>query len=305
MRFGPSNRLFGMLCRPDRGSTDDILLIANGGRDPSFGTARQSVVLARRLAQAGIASLRFDFSGLGDSLGPPGQERVFPDAFTDRVPDIKAAIDAMAALGFSRIGIHGLGVGAYHALYGALADERLSALIMINLPLFTVPASNTLGQHEQRGPSARSFLGKLVRPSTWGHLLGGRSNPPMPTRGAVFPLRRHTIGRLRRLALRLGLATSQSFAHRAMAALSRRGVRTFYLFSEGPQDIQAFAAEFGAGGEKLKAYPGAEMRIVPGMDYSLTITAGRVPAETMIVEFIAAGRRADAAASAAGKSIPV
>jgi alpha-beta hydrolase superfamily lysophospholipase len=305
MRFGPDNRLFGMLCRPDRGSTDDILLISNGGRDPSFGSARQSVVLARRLAQAGIASLRFDFSGLGDSLGLPGQERVFPDAFTDRVSDTKAAIDAMAALGFSRIGIHGLCVGAYHALYGALADERLSALIMINLPLFTLPASNTLGQREQRGQSARSFLGRLARPSTWRHLLGGRSDRPMPTRGAVFPLRRHTIGRLRRLALRLGLAASQTFAHLAMADLSRRGVRTLYLFSDGPQDIQAFAAEFGPNGEKLTAHPGAEMRIVPGMDRSLTITAGRVPAETMIVEFIAAGRRADAAAPAAGKSIPV
>jgi hypothetical protein len=292
-----------MLCRPDRGSTDDILLISNGGRDPSFGPARQSVVLARRLAQAGIASLRFDFSGLGDSLGPPGQERIFPHAFTDRVPDSKAAIDAMAALGFSRIGIHGLCVGAYHALYGALADERLSALIMVNLPLFTLPASNTLGQLEQRGQSARSFLGKLVRPSAWGHLLGGRSDLSMLGRGAVFHLRRHTIGRLRRVALRLGLAASQSVAHRAMAALARRGTRTLFLFSDGPQDIQAFAAEFGADGAKLKAYPGAEMRVVPGMDHSLTITAGRVPAETMIVEFIAAGRPAHVAVPAAGNPI--
>jgi hypothetical protein len=32
------------------------------------------------------------------------------------------------------------------------------------------------------------------------------------------------------------------------------------------------------------------MRIVPGMDHSLTITAGRVPAETMMVEFVRAGR---------------
>ncbi|CAN5309689.1 hypothetical protein BH10PSE6_BH10PSE6_31670 [soil metagenome] len=266
MRFGPGNRLFGMLCRPDRGSTDDILLISNGDRDPSFGPARQNVVLARRLAQAGIASFRFDFSGLGDSLGPPGRERILPHAFTDRLSDTKAAIDAVAALGFSRIGIQGLRVGAYHALYGALSDERLSALIMINLPLFTVPASNTLGQLEPRGQSARSFLGKLLRPSAW--------------------------GRLRRAALHLGLTTSQSFAHRAMAELSRRGVRTLYLFSDGPQDIQAFTAEFGADGAKLKAYPGAEMRIVPGMDQSLTITAGRTPAETMIVEFIAAGRPA-------------
>lgn len=260
MRFGPNSRLFGMLCRPDRGSTDDILLICNGDRDPSFGAARQNVALARRLAQAGIASFRFDFSGFGDSVGAAGEERIFPHAFTDRVSDTRAAIDAMASLGFSRIGIQGLRVGAHHALHGALSDERLSALIMINLPLFTEPASTPPGQLEPRGQSARSFLRKLLRPSTWG--LAPRRDP----------------------------AASQSFAHRAMAELSRRGVRTLYLFSDGPQAIQAFAAEFGADGAKLKAYPGAQMRIVPGMDHSLTITAGRAPAEAMIVEFIASGR---------------
>lgn len=275
MRFGPNSRLFGMLCRPDRGSTDDILLISNGDRNPSFGAARQSVVLARRLAQSGIASFRFDFSGLGDSIGAAGEERILPHAFTDRVSDTKAAIDAVAALGFSRIGIQGLRVGAYHALRGALSDERLSALIMINLPLFAVPGSNPLGQLEARGQSALSFLGKLLRPSAWG------------------------------LALRLGLAASQSFAHRAMAELSRRGVRTLYLFSDGPQDIEAFAAEFETDGAKLKAYPGAEMRIVPGMDRSLTITAGRASAEATIVEFIASGRPMGMATPVAvGKSFP-
>ena len=39
-----------------------------------------------------------------------------------------------------------------------------------------------------------------------------------------------------------------------------------------------------------------EMRIVPGMDHSLTITAGRVPAETMMVDFVLAGRREEQAA---------
>jgi hypothetical protein len=75
-----------------------------------------------------------------------------------------------------------------------------------------------------------------------------------------------------------------------MATLAQRGARTLYLFSNGPEDIESFAAEFGADGAGLAAYPGAEMRIVPGMDHSLTITAGRVPAETMMVEFVLAGR---------------
>jgi pimeloyl-ACP methyl ester carboxylesterase len=296
LKFGPGGRLFGILCRPERGSTEDMVLIPNGGRDPSFGAARQHVVLARRLAQAGIASFRFDFGGLGDSIGPPGKERVFTHAFTDRTADTRAAVDAMAALGFSRFSMHGLCVGAYHALHGGLADPRLTSLMIINLPLFTVPESNALGQLEQRGRSASFYLAKLLRPSAWRHLLGGKSDLPMLKRAAIFHLRRHTIERAHGWAQRLGLAASQSFAHRAMAELSRRGVRTLYLFSDGEQDIEAFAAEFGGDGAGLKPYSGAEMRIVPGMDHSLTITTGRVPAETMMVEFVAAGRPAQAAA---------
>ena len=39
------------------------------------------------------------------------------------------------------------------------------------------------------------------------------------------------------------------------------------------------------------AHPGAEMRVVPGMDHSLTITSGRVPAESMMIEFVLTGQK--------------
>lgn len=295
LKFGPENRLFGMLCRPERGNTEEMVLIPSGGREPSFGAARQNVVLARKLAQIGIASFRFDFAGLGDSLGPPGTERTFSHAFTDRVADVRAAIDTMEALGFSRFTISGLCLGAFHALHAATVDPRLSALVLINLPLFTMPATNVLGQLEQRGRSAGEYLGKLTRTSSWGNLLHGRSNFAAVTRGVMFHLQTNTIGLLARGARRVGLMPEQSFAHHAMAALSKRGARTLYLFSTGPEDIEAFAVEFGPDGAGLAAYPGAEMRVVPGMDHSLTITSGRVPAESMMIEFVLAGRRNDPA----------
>jgi len=291
LKFGPENRLFGMLCRPDRGSTEEMVLIPSGGREPSFGAARQNVVLARKLAQIGIASFRFDFAGLGDSL-MPGSERVFSHAFTDRVADVRAAIDAMEALGFSRFAIHGLCLGAFHALHAAAVDPRLSSLVLINLPLFTVPTTNVLGQLEQRGRSAGEYIGKLANSKSWSNLLRGRSNLAALTRAAVFHLQANTTGLLTRAARRLGLLLpEQSFAHRAMATLSKRGARTLYLFSSGPEDIEAFAAEFGPDAAGLAAYPGAEMRVVPGMDHSLTITSGRVPAEAMMADFVLAGRK--------------
>jgi alpha-beta hydrolase superfamily lysophospholipase len=290
LRFGPENRLFGMLCRPERGTPVDLVLIPSGGREASYGAARQNVVLARRLADVGIASFRFDFAGLGDSAGPPGRERVFSHAFTNRVADVQAALDTLEELGFSRFAMHGLCLGAYHALHASVADPRVSSLMLTNLPLFTVPASNALGQLEQRGRSAGFYLAKLLRPSSWANLLGGRSNLAALQRAALFHLRAQTVGAFDRLARRLGLKPQQSFAHRAMATLARRSVRTLYLFSSAPEDIEAFAAEFGVDGAGLAAYPGAEMRVIPGMDHSLTITQGRIPAEALMVEFVLAAQ---------------
>jgi hypothetical protein len=305
LKFGPDGRLFGILCRPERGSTEDMVLIPNGGRDPSFGAARQHVVLARRLAQAGIASFRFDFAGLGDSIGPPGKERTVTHAFTDRTADTRMAIDAMVELGFSRFSMHGLRVGACHALHAALAEPRLTSLILIDLPLFTVPAADTLAQPGQPGLPTDFHPAGMLRPGAGDHLPGGKPHLPMLMRAALVHLHRRTIGRLQGLAQRVGLAPSQSFAHRAMADLSGRKTRTLYLFSDGAQDIEAFAAEFGADGAGLKPYPGAEMRVVPGMDRSLAISTGRAPAEAMIVEFVAAGRPSDALMRDSGNPLSI
>jgi hypothetical protein len=43
---------------------------------------------------------------------------------------------------------------------------------------------------------------------------------------------------------------------------------------------------------------------VPGMDHSLTITAGRVPAETMMVEFAVAGRPSETTTQGDGSALP-
>jgi hypothetical protein len=163
--------------------------------------------------------------------------------------------------------------------------------VLINLPLFTVPATNALGLLEQRGHSAGEYIVKLAKPGSWSNLLHGRSNLAALARAVVFHFQRHTVWPLARAARRLGLLPDQSFAHRTMATLSRRGARTLYLFSTGAEDIESFAAEFGADGAGLAEYPGAEMRVVPGMDHSLTITSGRVPAETMMIQFVLAGTK--------------
>jgi pimeloyl-ACP methyl ester carboxylesterase len=149
LRFGENEHLFGMLCRPATDTRcDTAVIIGNTGGDPHHGFARFAVEFARRLATQGIASLRIDFAGLGDSITPAdgdeGVTRVFEE---DRTPDFGAAIDAMSQFGFQQFALSGLCSGAYHAFHGAVADKRVSTLLSINLPWFTL-------RFEKPGPSS-------------------------------------------------------------------------------------------------------------------------------------------------------
>lgn len=286
MQFGADRRLFGMLCRPAQGQAEDVVILTNGGRDPHYGSARQNVALARRLGAAGIASLRFDFAGIGDSIGPPGKENVLTHTFSDRGPDLRAAIDALQARGFHRFSVHGLCSGAYHAFQGALADPRATSLMLINIAVFSVPTSGVADFLAQRGQSPLHFLRKLFRAGSWLTLFSGKTDLAGALRGLSAHLGMRAVGEARALARRLGLIREESFANQAMATLARRGVRTLFLFSPGEQEIEAFAREFGAAGAGLAAHAGTMKKVIPGMDHDLTRPAGRYDAETAMIDFV-------------------
>ncbi len=287
MLFGRRARLFGVLCRPDRGQTDTAVIITNSGRDPHYGSCRQSVTFARQLARAGIASLRMDFAGLGDSLGPIGKEDFLTPMFEqDRLPDIKGAIDALERLGYRRFALQGLCAGAYHSLQGGLHDARVSTLLLVNIPLFSLPGE-VMEYLTQRGQSFAHYIGRLLSFDGWRKLLTGRVNVLRILRGQVTQVRVRTSETMHELAGKVGVADRRTPARRAMADLATRGVRTLFLFSAGQGEIDAFAREFGSTGQGLAAYPGAEMHVIDNMDHDMSQAPGRTVGQALMVKFMA------------------
>jgi len=66
--FGEQNQLHGILTNPDNINPElPTILFWNAGLVHKFGVHRIHVNLARRLAQLGFSSIRFDLAGLGDS----------------------------------------------------------------------------------------------------------------------------------------------------------------------------------------------------------------------------------------------
>lgn len=287
LRFGAGRRLFGVLCLPVRGRADTAVIIVNGGRDPHYGASRHAVFLARRLTEMGIASLRMDFAGLGDSPGPPGQERVLSHMFAlSRIGDIGAALDALQELGFRRFAVQGLCAGAFHAFHAALADPRLSVLLLINMPLFTVPGVGALDYLSWREMSPAVFLRKLPRWSSWMNLIQRRHALGAILRVQAARLRATALARIKGFGNRVGVASEPSFAQRSLALLSARNVRTLFLFSREAGDMDAFRQEFGDFSKARARYPGTECRVVGELDHDLSLADGREVAETVMMRFL-------------------
>ena len=80
---------------------------------------------ARALAERGVASLRMDCLGIGDSPwlpeGPLGAIH-----HLERIADVSAAIDALRRLRFGEVSIVGVCSGGFLAFQAALADPRIA-----------------------------------------------------------------------------------------------------------------------------------------------------------------------------------
>jgi len=131
--FGPEKNLSGILTLPSAGRPGPAglpgLLLLNAGLIHHVGPYRMSVDLARGLASAGFASLRFDFSGIGDS--PMGKT-----ILTDRergIIECQAAMDALSAgCGCASFVLIGLCSGADNSHTLAASDPRVCGMVSID-----------------------------------------------------------------------------------------------------------------------------------------------------------------------------
>ena len=282
LRFGTAVRLFGILCRPKTVRDERVVLIGNTGRDPHYGIARFGTELARRLADEGVASFRMDFAGLGDSSGPPAAPDTLSSLFeTDRSADVSAAIDALEAAGFRRFAIQGVCSGAYHAYRAAQSDSRIESLLMVNLPTFEWHGGDTVRSALWKAAPPSRLLAKLTDTSVLARAARGQVN----VRGVLSAMVQRALAVVR--PAQGGRDEAQATPQRAMAALSQRGLGNLFLYSAGDPGLDALCQEFGAGGQRLCALPGVDLRIVPGIDHVLSGRQMREKAAHEIVSFLA------------------
>jgi pimeloyl-ACP methyl ester carboxylesterase len=133
LRFGTEGALVGTVNLPEGKPAAIAQVLFNAGIVHRVGPHRANVRLARRLARRGIASIRFDLRGLGDSERPGAGEGYREAAMAD----ISAAMDELGRQsGATRFVLWGFCSGGRHGHAAAVADPRVAGIVIYDAFLY-------------------------------------------------------------------------------------------------------------------------------------------------------------------------
>ena len=251
---GVAGPLFGMECRPrDQAAEGLWTVFLNAAAVRHIGPNRLWVRLARQLAEAGIASLRVDGSGIGESEGPdaPGREvaRFYDPVCWD---DAERAAEEARRRGATRLVLVGLCSGATASFQVAERRDDVSAVVMVN-PLL-LEWDDLAAADEAAHLALRSLL-RLERwfdTRRWKRLLTGRVPVRAVARGAALPLRRRPIGG----------------PVERLLSLAERGVDVHLVISADDGSEAFLQRHAGAGLERLVA-ANIHLHVLEGSDHTL------------------------------------
>ena len=149
------HRISGILHLPD--AKNAACVIASHGLLSSKNSEKY-IALGERISKEGIAMLRFDFSGIGESEG-----RLEDDTVSRRIADLDSAIafvKSYPGMG-NRIGLLGSSLGGFISLIGASREQRIKAVVIWATP-FHLDGLGSKGT-DQNPPPGEAFFSDLPR----------------------------------------------------------------------------------------------------------------------------------------------
>ena len=152
--------LVGVLHAGSSSAETGVVVVVGGGQY-RVGAHRQFLLLSRSLADANYPVLRFDYRGMGDSVGETRSYLEIED-------DIRAAVDFLfeSAAPLKKVVLWGLCDGASAAIAYAAKDKRVNGVAMLNP--WIVESGESL-----EPTLFRYYLWRLKTPAFWRNLLSG------------------------------------------------------------------------------------------------------------------------------------
>lgn len=274
-----SDKLFGILSKPRRSNArGPILLITNTSASSHVGDSRLSVRIARELASQGIATLRVDARGIGDSPPLP-QHLVTTNRFSTiysehTVDDVSAAATWLEQQGYKDIVSFGICSGAYSAVRAAMITPALAGAVSVNLQSFFLAEGFTPANVAKRElNSVAGYMKSMFQLSRWKRIFSGERS--------LMPILRLVGGQLAtrvrsRLADLVGDRAESATPNARPAnpravvnALHRKGVQTLLIYGAFDSGVDLLTAHFGKMGTRLSRYPSVRAAIYDDLDHAL------------------------------------
>jgi len=240
VRFGPGERLFGLLSTPrSRQPSMSSILLLTTGAGHHVGPHRLYVPLSRDFASRGHVVFRFDLGGVGDSDGPQNTPRsgnvAYPAHMLDDAREAVALLRKQAPE--SEVVVVGLCSGGWLAFRAAREGLDVDAIVSVNPPLYL--RDGAAGQAWlAQGRELERYKQSMSDPGKWIKALRGGASYASFTRIAAGALARRVATRVSGVftdALPDGLAHD-------LCTVAGRGVRTLLIFSRGDTGLAYFQA---------------------------------------------------------------
>ncbi len=238
--------LYGVLDLPTVPHKRGVLVVV-GGPQYRAGSHRQFTLLARSLASQGIAAMRFDYRGMGDSEGAMRNFESVDD-------DLRAAIDAffVQVPELTEVVLWGLCDAASAGALYAAQDGRVAGLVLLNPWVRTDSgAAKATIKHYYRD--------RLFDPALWKKIASGR-----------FDLRGAARSFLGVVGSASKSAESGALPDRMHAGLGQFGGRVLVILSGADLTAQEFSDLSGSSPKwtALMATPRITRKLLPKADHT-------------------------------------
>jgi alpha-beta hydrolase superfamily lysophospholipase len=267
------DRLQGVLTMPETPRSTSVVVFGSTAADPRAGASGFCACIARSLAKSGITTLRFDFSGVGESRGRTDTRPHVYEA--SRVDEFAAAAAALNRQGFHDLVLAGLCSGGFHAVDAVLRDGRFDKAIVFNSwliwrsgPLDVGAQAYAMRSEQMRVPGSRGATATLFR------VLYNRL---MTLRNIVRGWRpdRHR----------------REFQRRVRAGVER-GMKVRIVFGRRDRAHLAFWSDFGPAGWMFWRHNGCSVQVLDSLDHSLLLAKSQKLAADEIAKFVQENERA-------------
>ncbi|MGZ6059701.1 MAG: alpha/beta fold hydrolase [Myxococcaceae bacterium] len=282
--LGDGGTMAGVLGRPAGGGTDALptVLFLTTASHHRIGPNRLWVRLGRALSALGLQTLRFDLTGVGDSLLLPGESPTHAYS-RESISEVREVMDALEQqTGAHRFILVGLCSGAYLTYHSAVDDPRVVGIVAVNPQTFTWSEGDSLDiRQRQTLKSMRYYRKALLRGETWRKALKGELH--LRELSEVLVARGWRRLRERTTA---GLRREQSEVGANLRALVGRGTDVYFLFSADDEGVDALGRQAGPVVRTLSRSPHFQVEVVEGPSHTFEqLWAQELLAERVVERF--------------------